>query len=104
MIVLPFNLRDAEMAGKIHIYRASKYSSSETGTSRVQLKDDIKILAQLCANASVEAIVTGDSKMKGPFTDATTHHAVKKTFYDLSIPVNIAMKIAPKLFDKSKED
>ena len=101
-IPMLFNIRDAEMAGQISKFRQSKHSSKpEDGASRIQLKDDFKILAQLCGSLVVEAIVTGDGKMRGPFNDAIECHSIKKKFIDINNPITQELGLPLSLFDKS---
>lgn len=80
-----FNLRDAATTGKITRYKIWKQGSikgSDTGT-RVEVKDDLKILSQLFTY-DIDAIATGDTKMNKVFDVCCQCMGEKKVFIDIN--------------------
>lgn len=98
LIPVSFNLREAILSGELKHYKVREQGSmkgSENAT-RVQIKDDIKILAQLFTY-NIEGIATGDSKMNTVFDLCCQFTKKDKQFIDINNSYKATFGVQEKL-------
>jgi len=87
-ITSDFNMVDGILAGEFSNVLSGE--SSNTGDSRIAVKDDIKLLAQ-CSNNGMDYIATDDSSTLAKYTrrlnelDKLKTHVITMNNYDISI-------------------
>ena len=100
LIPIPFSYREAVLAGTLKAQKIAHDGKlrQKDDPSRVQIKDDIKIIAQLLSAAYIQSIATSDSKMRSVFDFSCGYIGQSKSFLDISIPYERAFNLQTSLF------